>query len=104
MTSSELSEWMAYENFDPVGEVRGDIRMASLSALIANAFKAGFGKKSAKTSKPIDFMPKWDDQEDVTEKPAQSVDEMKSQINTIAKIFGVDKNKKRDDKRKKKGE
>jgi len=50
--SYEFSEWCAYFSLEPFGEERGDIRIAQLCALVANAV----GVKGRK-SKPEDFMP-----------------------------------------------
>lgn len=97
-----MSEWIAYDKLDPVGEIRGDIRNAQLSSLIVNLFKARFGKKSAKTTKPIDFMPEWDKEENEQneqQKSYQTVDEMKQQIQSIGKAFGANKKKDKNHKR-----
>lgn len=48
--SDEWTELLAFNELDPIGEQRGDIRNACLMALIA----AAHGDKNAK---PIDFMP-----------------------------------------------
>jgi len=98
MTSSQLSEWFAYDQLDPVGEFRGDVRNAQFMSLIVNLFKARFGKKNAKTAKPIDFMPDWG-REDKQQKSYQSVDEMKEQIKSIASKFGAGKKKDKNHKR-----
>ncbi len=45
LTSSELTEWMAYENLTgPLGRKRQDIQAATIAAVIANANKTR-GKK-----------------------------------------------------------
>jgi len=65
VSSSELTEWAAYEQvFGPLGAVRDDIDMAILAATIYNAFAAK-GKGKA----PEDFVPSWDQApEDVSAK------------------------------------
>ena len=78
---------MAYDQMDPVGDFREDMNTAKLSSIIVNLFKMRFGKKSAKMTKPIDFMPDWDGQLK-QETKTQSMDEIKGQISTIASMFG----------------
>lgn len=80
---------MAYDSLDPVGETRGDFRMAHLSSLIVNLFKLRFGKRSSKLTRPIDFMPKWG--EDPQEANKQSLEEMKGTVHRIASFFGKNK-------------
>jgi hypothetical protein len=53
MTSSQLSEWMAYSKVEPFGEDRDDLRMGIVASTVANANR-GKGKKPFK---PQDFMP-----------------------------------------------
>lgn len=99
LTSEQVSEWIAYERIDPVGEWRSDARNSQLIATIYNLFLARFGKKGTKSKTPADFMPKWDSEQDQNEVNYQDVDEMKSQIQAAANIFG--KGKKRRSKNKK---
>lgn len=54
MGSRELSEWMAYEQIEPFGEQRADLRAAIIAATVANALR---GRKSRRRWKPADFMP-----------------------------------------------
>lgn len=53
MSSRELSEWMAYFQFEPFGTDVEDLRSGILAATIVNV-NAG---KSSKTFKPEDFVP-----------------------------------------------
>lgn len=53
ITSRELSEWMAYNEIEPFGEDREDLRMGIIASTIANVNRAS-GKKPYK---PQDFMP-----------------------------------------------
>lgn len=50
--SHEFSEWQAYFQINPFGEVRSDARMARLCALIANVNRGRRGK----SFKDQDFM------------------------------------------------
>jgi hypothetical protein len=81
---------------DPIGEVRGDFRMAELASLITNiAIKWAAGKKSSKLTEIIDFMPQWDG---VAEKPIvkQSSEELKKALLEIANAHNkTEKAKKR---------
>lgn len=46
LTSSELTEWMAYERLTgPLGRRRQDIQAATIAATIANANRSSKGKK-----------------------------------------------------------
>lgn len=38
-TSSELTEWKAFATVEPIGELRRDIRMATLASTIANIYR-----------------------------------------------------------------
>ncbi len=87
MTSEELSEWMAYDRLDPVGEFRGDIRAGIISSVVANIARQAFGKKGTKKTQPMDFMPDWDGNIESQRKKPQSVDEMKGTLRQIADIF-----------------
>ena len=55
ISAREFAEWRAYDQLDPFGEERGDLRNAILCQLIANALVTK-GKKP----KVDDFMPKFD--------------------------------------------
>lgn len=56
-SSAELTEWIAYERITgPLGAARGDIQMAMLASVIANANRG----KGSRVMKPDDFLPKWD--------------------------------------------
>ncbi|MFP4046752.1 MAG: DUF4035 domain-containing protein [Bacteroidales bacterium] len=94
LTSEQISEWQAYDQLDPMGEVREDIRHSRLLSLIANLFKARFGKKSTKMSKPLDFMPQWYEEPEYQVVDENSVDQAKSLFKSIATVFGK-KNKKK---------
>jgi len=52
MTSSELSEWMAYDSLEPFGERRADLRAGIISSLIFNVNRG----KNVKPKSPMDFL------------------------------------------------
>lgn len=56
MSSRQLSEWVAYNQLEPFGEERDDLRAAIIASVIANALGGRKGKKF----KPKDFMPDFD--------------------------------------------
>lgn len=53
MSSAELSEYMAYDHFEPIGEARADLRAGIVASTVAN-FAANPPRKPAK---PVDYMP-----------------------------------------------
>lgn len=58
-SSRELAEWMAYEQLEPFGEVRGDLRMARICLAIAQSG----GAKDVKLSDfMLDFTKAWREQ------------------------------------------
>ncbi len=84
LNSVQLSEWEAYDRLDPIGTWREDFRMAYLSSLITNLTISVHGKKNAKQTNIMDFMPKWDLSGDTKEVKVQSLDEMKKALIDIA--------------------
>lgn len=72
-TLREFRRWQAYDQIEPFGEVRADLRIAILATVVA----AGFGSKSAK---PSDFMPRLN----AEPKPKQSVSQMASMFRRYA--------------------
>lgn len=79
-----MSEWEAYNRIEPIGELRGDLRIAQLTSTFYN-FATSFGSKNGrrKVVKASDFMPFFKD--DMEEPQVeQSVDEMKSALFGIA--------------------
>ena len=83
LTSVQLSEWEAYDRFDPVGSWRDDFRLAYLNSLITNLTIGVHGKKGAKHTSPMDFMLEWG--EGKKEPKTQSVEEMKEILMAFAK-------------------
>lgn len=53
MSSSELTEWMAFDSIDPFGEQRADLRSGILCATVANHSMS----RPKKPVRPVDFMP-----------------------------------------------
>lgn len=93
LTSTQLSEWEAYETLDPIGSWRDDYRMASIQSTLVNIHNAhvGEGEKPVVT-KPWDFMPIWDK----VEREKQAVEKEQSQRqspeeikNTLFAVMGV---------------
>ena len=97
MTSTQLSEWEAYNELEPIGGIREDYRLAYLSSLITNLVIAVNGKPNAKKTKPEEFLLEWGVgvQEQSTKQP-QSLEQMKQALSTIASTFG---GKKKDHKK-----
>lgn len=51
--SDELTEWMAFYQLEPFGDMRADLRSGVIASTIANANRA----KHAQAFTPEDFMP-----------------------------------------------
>jgi hypothetical protein len=82
LTSSQLSEWEAYDRIDPIGSWRDDFRMAYLASVMTNLTIGVHGKKGTKQTPLIDFMPDWD----ITapkEVKKQSIEDMKRAFKDI---------------------
>ncbi len=58
ISSRQLTEWMAYDQLEPFGERRADLRMAILASLIANANRDP--DKRREPFSPADFMPRFE--------------------------------------------
>lgn len=81
MTSSELTEWMAYDRFDPIGGFRQDLQTAHL--LYA---KLGGGDKKISDFLPVDPNPMTDEQRAEIEKQ-RMLDELQSQTQRMIAMF-----------------
>jgi hypothetical protein len=58
ISSLELSEWMAYDQVEPFGELRADLRAGIITATIANVNRDA--DKHREPFTPQDFMPNFD--------------------------------------------
>lgn len=86
LTSSQISEWEAYDKIDPIGTWREDFRFAKLAALMQNIMSSVYCPKgeTPKYISVLDEMPDWTgERQDELEK-RQSVEEMKSILLGIA--------------------
>lgn len=54
MTSSELSEWMAYDRIEPIGDIRGDIQAGVIASTLSNLMGK---RRDGRASEPYDFLP-----------------------------------------------
>lgn len=79
--SAEFSEWIAFNDIEPFGEERDDLRSAIVAATIANIFR---GKGPA--HKVADFMPKFHKERS----EAQSPEYIWAVLSTLAQIHGDD--------------
>jgi len=82
LTSSQISEWEAYNKIEPFGEWRDDGRVAMLCSVISNLAIRVHAKKGTKMTSAADFMPQWYEEKGVKK---QSVEEMKEVLLAIAK-------------------
>jgi len=97
LTSTQLSEWEAFNQLEPIGEWRSDFRASFLATVVTNIAKSVWGKKGAKMSKVDDFLFKWGEQEleqEYNEPKEQTMEEMEQAVHAIARAFGGDKKNK----------
>jgi hypothetical protein len=81
--SRELSEWMAYDQMEPFGEERADLRAGIITSMIHNV-----NIVKGKPASPIDFMPEFDRQP--KKKPGkQTTEDQLALARQIAAVFGV---------------
>lgn len=78
ISSPELSEWIAFSNIEPFGEVRADIRAAMIATVMANAWRG----KNQSPFKITDFMLTFGN------KPEQTIDEMKQILKSFTLTAG----------------
>lgn len=79
VSSRELSEWMAYFQFEHLGiapEERADLRMGILAATSVNAQRG----KGSRAAKPADFMPQF-----TSDRQGQSWQELQAGMLALAK-------------------
>jgi len=76
ISSPEFSEWRAYDELDPFGEGRADLRAGIIAATMANLWSSG------KQKVPYDFMPDFDKTE--AESEQQSVEDMQARLMILA--------------------
>lgn len=55
VSSRELTEWMAYDQLEPLPDRRQDLLLASLLALLSNVYRDA--KKHREPAEPGDFLP-----------------------------------------------
>ena len=53
MDSRELSEWVAYDSIEPIGDIRMDLVGGIISSTLANCHRG----KNQSAFRPLDFMP-----------------------------------------------
>jgi len=90
LTSTQLTELLAYDEIDPVGEWRDDYRISVILSHITNLFIQVYGKKETKLTTPRDFLLIWSkEQQKMIEKQKeqpQSVEEMKAILLGLANV------------------
>jgi hypothetical protein len=55
MTSQQFTEWLAYDQLEPFGELRADFRVAQLTSITANVNRDR--ERRPEPFIPLDFMP-----------------------------------------------
>lgn len=85
LTSSQLTEWIAYSMVEPFGTDIQDLRMGMICTVIANFFTWAYSdpKKKAKTFQPKDFIPDYLAQEEKKAKPKQTTEDIRAILQTF---------------------
>lgn len=96
MSSSQLSEWEAYDRIDPIGTWRDDFRLAYISSLMVNIVRAQNVKKGEKPkfTIPLDFMLDWSGTLVRPQPEKQSWETMKQILTGLTETTKKRKNKK----------
>lgn len=77
MSSSEFSEWMAYERVTgTIGPDREDIHAGIIASTMANTARS----KKSKVYKPKDFIPEWDQREQTIEEQIATVRQIHQRV------------------------
>lgn len=66
MTSAELTAWIAYDNLEPFGESRADLRAGIIASTTYNV-----NRGKGRAMQPVDFMPKFEVTDRVKKTPEQ---------------------------------
>lgn len=85
LTSTQLSEWEAYDRIDPIGTWRDDFRMSYLAALLTNIAIRTNAKKGTPLVSLSEFILDWDIRAP-REIKKQSVTDMRKALLGLAKI------------------
>lgn len=87
MTSTQLSEWEAYNRIEPIGNYYRDAQIAALHSFLYNFFSAYTSKKGRhKVSKPEDFIPWYDQSKNIEDIEEQPMEDMKQILYSIAAV------------------
>lgn len=82
-----MSEWIAYNEIDPIGEWRHEFRTARLESLITNISSALYHKKGTKPvmTTPADFIPVWGKKKVTPFDPKKVAESVKRVFHSIMK-------------------
>lgn len=91
LTSRQVTEWLAFNELEPIGDWRADYRTAMLISVMVNIARAVWGSSGKREmTSPLDFLPDWSGEErstrPTTQRPAQTVEEMKEVLKNIARF------------------
>ena len=86
LTSAQLSEWEAYDVLDPVGKWRDDYHAAFIVSEITNIVSDLHGEKGTKRTTPLDYMPKWNE-EDVKKKGKEKQEVKKQSVGEMREFM-----------------
>jgi hypothetical protein len=87
LTVSELAEWRAYNEIEPIGAPRDDYRMAQIGLLLHNLtqMQRGDGKWLSASIHDFALWSRVEPEKPQVEEPEQSVNEMKSVMLALAR-------------------
>ena len=94
-----MTEWIAYNEIEPIGAFRQDYGFGLICSTMLNMARSVFGAKDKKEITPLDFIP-WLDKPEV-KKPKQTVEQMKAVLVSIARAAKQPTKKVRRKRRKK---
>lgn len=89
MSSTQLSEWMAYDRIEPFGPQRDDLRAGVIASTVYNVQRT---KRSQKVAKPSDFMLTFGEEGDIDPEEQRSI--LRGKIMTMRQWFGDLRDKK----------
>jgi hypothetical protein len=84
VSSSEITEWIAFMEMELFDQVRSDYRMAVNTAVLANVNRTD---KKQKVFEPKDFMPNFE--ETIEKNKNDTPEELAKKMNAIANMFGI---------------
>jgi len=86
MTATQLMEWEAYDQIEPIGEWRSDYHAAYISFILADIAHSQYGKPGSQRPELKNFFPFWWQIEKQDKKEKQTTDEIYETMMEIATL------------------